>query len=248
METISLILQAADLTIKWSQRGEPTPLNPELDRKLSAISSELSSMLDKQDQSITREIYSGFEAIRDAVTTENPETQSNYLGFAEQSLLRNTALNRSLATDGKPNQYWIGLAHYGLALICAIREDERIAVRHVIRMFREDPRTARNLYVPKVYETLFASECQDLRDLNVRVHEVITRGLLHWQLEHGLAAIQQDCPANLVDINVYRAEIGPGAPSYRVVLSASRNELDEALEKTIDTRCIVIAQRYLREV
>lgn len=117
-----------------------------LNQRLSAIEKHLSELIKKQDQMITREIKSAFDAINDSLTTENERTREKRLDFAEDNLLKNTRLDIALETDDKPNGYWICLANFGLSFVCGIRNDAIIGIKHLIKSFEADAVLAREIY------------------------------------------------------------------------------------------------------
>ena len=115
------------------------------------------------DQQITREILGAYEALANSVEATGEGTRHRYLDFAEQSFLKNTNLNPSLTTAGKPNSYYIALAYLGLSSICLVRDESRLAVRFVYSAFRFDPNECRSNHVPEVYEAAFKDHCTDIQ-------------------------------------------------------------------------------------
>jgi len=130
--------------------------------KLTGINSKLNELLKKSDQLIFREILSAFDALNDAISTNNEQTRKIRLDFAEKTLLNNTNLDISLDTAGFSNSYLVALVNYGLAFVCSLREDQLIASRHLIKMFEVSPRTARKELAPEIYEKLFKQKCEEI--------------------------------------------------------------------------------------
>jgi hypothetical protein len=118
----------------------------------------------KLDQLITREIHSGFSAIEDATSTVNEETRQIRLRFAEEQLLKNTHLDSNLQTGGRKNNYWMAHSHHGLMNICLIRGDDKIAHKHLLSIFECDPRLARTILAPEIWEKVFQPECKNIYD------------------------------------------------------------------------------------
>lgn len=128
-------------------------------KKLTERESKLSLLLQKSDQSILREIRAAFQALCDATVTQNPGTKERLLTLAETNLYNNTELDKSLKTGGYPNSYWMAEAHYGLAIIYALRRDDKMVARHLLRIFLVDPRQGRKELVPELYEEMFKPNC-----------------------------------------------------------------------------------------
>jgi hypothetical protein len=130
-----------------------------LSKRLDAIESALDRLARKADQLILREIKAAYEAIRVALTTDCDETREARLRFAEEHLLKNTSLDPSLETAGQPNAHWMALAHHGLALICARRDDQATAARHLLEMFVAAPREARRSLAPRLFTRCLKPRC-----------------------------------------------------------------------------------------
>lgn len=122
----------------------------------------LNLLSQKIDQLVTREIYAGFSSIKDAIDTTNAETKQLRLRFAEEQLLKNTHLDPELKTGSRKNSYWMAQSHYGLMNICLIREDSKIAYKHLLSIFRYDPRLARTKLIPEIWEKIFKPECKEI--------------------------------------------------------------------------------------
>ncbi len=140
-------------------RGVDNRKAEELNGRLDHIQSQLESLIKKSDQLILREIKSAFDAIADSFLSDNAETKAIRSSFAEECLLRNTRLDPALTTAGQPNTYWIALANYGLAHLCILRNDRKIAGRHLLRMFIADPHNARLNMAPYIYDAVFKPRC-----------------------------------------------------------------------------------------
>lgn len=114
------------------------------------------------DQQVTREILGAFEAMTNAAEAVHDSTRERYLRFAEETLLRNTNLNPHLQTADKPNSEYIALVYSGLSSICLLREEQRLALKHILQAFRFDPKNCRAQYAPQVFDTCFREHCEDL--------------------------------------------------------------------------------------
>jgi hypothetical protein len=127
----------------------------------------------KFDQLITREIHGGLDAINDAASSSNDETKHIRLRFAEEQLLKNTQLDPKLETAGKRNGYWMAQSHQGLMNICLLRDDGKIANKHLLSMFECDPHLARTKLAPEVWKQIFEPECQQIYDWYKKEQEKI---------------------------------------------------------------------------
>lgn len=122
--------------------------------KLTMIEKNISVMLKKQDQLVTREIKAAFDAINDLLISNSEETIKQRLIFAENNLLKNTRLNTELTTEEKSNKYWISLSNIGLSFVCGLRNDIVIGVRHILKSFEANPQIAREIF-PEFYNIVF---------------------------------------------------------------------------------------------
>jgi len=129
---------------------------------ISQINSKLDALNEKIDQMITRELKSAFDAIDDALESSNKETKEIRLRYAEEHLLKNTRINPSLSSEGRENYKWIALANFGLAYICIMRHDHKIAARHFLRTFLYDPHIARTELLPDIYTAVFEPKCSEI--------------------------------------------------------------------------------------
>jgi hypothetical protein len=117
--------------------------NPELIAKAAKVSLEclevivkciadrqtnLKLLIQKTDQMILREIDAAFDALNEARNAPRASSFRNRrLTFAENKFLINTNLNKTLSTGNHPNTYWMAQAHYGLAVVCALRSEQKMA-------------------------------------------------------------------------------------------------------------------------
>ena len=148
MITEKLILDAVKLSLDAYKKDE--------------IVNTLNKIESKLDQMISREIKSSYDAISDALVTNNEITKSKRLDFAEDNLLKNTNLDPALKTGNIENIHLIALAHYGLAFVCTLRGDSAIAARHLLHIYEIAPSIARKELVPLIYENVLKDECSSI--------------------------------------------------------------------------------------
>lgn len=140
------------------------PLTEIMKERLIEQTAAIGLLSQKIDQLITREIHAGLSAIQDATSTTNEETKQIRLRFAEEQLLKNTQLDFKLETGGKKNGYWMAQSHLGLVNICLVREDSKIAHKHLLSIFVCDPRLARTKLAPEIWKKIFKPECKKVYD------------------------------------------------------------------------------------
>lgn len=154
----------------------------ELLDKVRDISSKVNEILAYCEQDILREIYSAYDAIITAEITENSQTKALRLNYAENQLLKNTQLNRSLSTADHPNTYWVALSNFGLVIICILREDRDTAFIHLLKTFEADPHFARSELAPTTYKLLFAETIdQGLQEFYTSSLKEIEHKDYHWE-------------------------------------------------------------------
>jgi hypothetical protein len=149
------------------------PLTEIMRERLVEQTAAIGVLSQKVDQLITREIYAGLSAIKDATSTTNEETKQIRLRFAEEQLLRNTQLDFKLETGGKKNGYWMAQSHQGLMNICLARGDSKIAHKHLLSIFECDPHLARTKLAPEIWGKIFKPECKKVYDWFNEEHEKI---------------------------------------------------------------------------
>lgn len=135
----------------------------------------LSKIQTSLDQLVFRELIAAYESLNDALVTDNQETKMNRLHFAEQNLLKNTGLNPALSTSNIPNSRLMASAHFGLAVICSLRDDDVMAATHFLRVYRSDPNYARIILLPNIYSELFKPKCSDLFAWYEKEKEIILK-------------------------------------------------------------------------
>ncbi len=242
--TVKLVLTASKLVIESSKRNE-------IIGRLNAIQSTL-------DQLILREIKSAYEAISDALVTTSEQTKNVRLNYAEESLLKNTNLDPTLKTGDFHNNYLMALANYGLAFVCMLRNDEQIAAKHLLRSYKFDPRTARTILTPSLYEDVFKPKCSDVfkwyteRTLEISQNEcsfrVIggkTMAVALWVGGVGYAlAAKQGAAARAVHTEAAKIWDNSNPAHYRI---GDMEDLVLELEIKLDDRCREIALDFLSE-
>ena len=244
--TLNIIIKIIDIT--------PRSIEALIKKNaLSEINSKLDTVIAKQDQQILSELKSAFDAIEDAINTSNDVTRSQRLNYAENTFLPNTRLDASLKTAGKPNNYWIALANYGLASACHLRGDEGTAVTHLLRMFEAEPRYARTALAPKLYQEFFRPRCREVLDWATKKTAEITSSkflarVAMARLGHGTAA-GLFLLLSPVNVGFLGPCYGRVKEAFKVSPEKYREaalfELNEQLEKKLDDRCKAIATSLL---
>jgi hypothetical protein len=160
-ETVDLIIKLASLSSGAS--------------KAKALNAKMSEIKSTIDDLVLREIKSAYDCIQDAIDTDNNKTREARFRAAEDNLLKNTRLSPERSTGRYSNTYLIALSHFGLAVICALRGDQKISARHILNLYTSEPRLARNKIAPDVYQELFLPKCSDL----LRLHQQQIDELAH---------------------------------------------------------------------
>jgi hypothetical protein len=132
-----------------------------LNQKLQNIEKKLNELIKKNDQLITREIKASYESINDALLTSNVQTRVRRLDFAEDNLLKNIRLNPALSAEDKPNSYWICLSHFGLSIICTLRDDTYISCKHILHAFEYDGTLSKEI-LPEFYSEMLEKRVKEL--------------------------------------------------------------------------------------
>ena len=243
--TIELVLKASKLVIESSKRDE-------ILGRLNTIQSTL-------DQLILREIKSAYEAISDALVTNNEQTKNVRLNYAEESLLKNTSLDPALKTGEFYNAYLMALAHYGLAFVCVLRKDNQIAAKHLLRTYKFDPNISRTKLTPILFEEIFKPKCSNVfewydkraleisrNDCSLRVMAGKAAAVTSWV---GMVAVGFAVPAArgaaMQANNVAGKLWNSSTPEhYRI---GDMEDLEKELELKLDDRCREIALDFLSE-
>jgi len=121
--------------------------------RLKKISSDLDSLTKSVDELYLREIRSAFESLSDAYITKNDQTKNIRLRFAEESLLKNSNLDKTLTIGDYPSTNLMALSHYGLSIVCHLRNDNQMALKHILQTYKYSPRLASTELFPEFYET-----------------------------------------------------------------------------------------------
>ena len=218
--TIELVLKASKLVIESSKRDE-------ILGRLNTIQSTL-------DQLILREIKSAYEAISDALVTNNEQTKNVRLNYAEESLLKNTSLDPALKTGEFYNAYLMALAHYGLAFVCVLRKDNQIAAKHLLRTYKFDPNISRTKLTPILFEEIFKPKCSNAAAVTSWVGMVA----VGFAVPAARGAAMQ---ANNVAGKLWNSST---PEHYRI---GDMEDLEKELELKLDDRCREIALDFLSE-
>lgn len=210
------------------------------------------------DQLILREIDSAFDAIGDALITQNEQTRVIRLNYAEENLLRNTSLDSSLTTGNYKNIYLITLAHYGLAFVCSLRGDRVIAAKHLIRCYKFDSHVSRTELTPMLFEKFFKPKCSDIFEWYQRRLEAISRNPCAVRVMGG-KAVAAAAFVGALAAGLAFGQLGAAHAGRREAQqmwnnsTASRYQLKDRdnaytqLELKVDNRCREIALELLSE-
>lgn len=223
-------------------------------KSISSIDNDLNMLHAKSDQIIIREIKSAFDAINDALNSNNKLTRETRLKFAEEFLLKNTRLNPALETEGRGNHIWIALSNFGLAYICYLRYDQRLAARHLLKVFVDAPRMARKELAKDVFESIFEPNCRDI-NFEIERNKHIENKRKQLDIENpegivlqsavlGVAMVVGEClPFGWGDDYKNFAE-NKSVKLYKNILDTILPE-DEKYERLIDERCSKLALAHL---
>ncbi|MGB9940497.1 hypothetical protein [Methanosarcina sp.] len=140
------------ITYKCLAHGTAVLNNLKNHERLKKIISDLDSLIKTVDELYLREIRAAFESLSDAYITKNMETKGIRLHFAEKNLLKNSNLDKNLIIGGYPSTHLMALAHYGLSIICHLRNDDNIALKHILQTYRYSPKLARTELFPEFYD------------------------------------------------------------------------------------------------
>jgi hypothetical protein len=167
-----IIIQATKFAIEWAGSLARHRQMEKIASELSDVSSKIDVVQQQLGQLILREVRAAFDALEDAQRTTNVGTAMARLRFAEDSFLKNTRLDPGVMFGGVKPTIIMAMAHQGLAAICALRHDDEMAERHLLRLFMVDPRLARTELNPGLYDALFLPKCEDIyEDYNRRDSE-----------------------------------------------------------------------------
>lgn len=123
------------------------------------VPGEVKKINAKLDQDITRKMTSGYESIGFAL---KPNRDREYikqdLEVAREYLQDCLHLSRELETNGVPNDYIMGTAHYGLAIVYNLKGDRDRTSYHLFNAFKAAPSIAYKLS-PGIYDLFFKSHC-----------------------------------------------------------------------------------------
>ncbi|CAM6085489.1 unnamed protein product [Calypogeia fissa] len=107
------------------------------------------------DQAILANLDWGIDSLEEAITTNNDETKVARLDHAEKMLQICALLDCKSVTAGVPNCYLSAWAHFNLAFVWKLRDNDRKAANHMLEMFLVDPCYSRVDFVPYLWEHLF---------------------------------------------------------------------------------------------
>lgn len=131
-------------------------------RNAKQLIHKLDTMSAKIDLLYIREVKSAFEALADAYDSDNAETVRKRLEFAEDNLLRNTCLDPKMDIGDSTGSELMAMAHFGLAIICRFRDDNRLVVKHLLKVFYLEPKLAMEEIAQDFYHQALEPECQIL--------------------------------------------------------------------------------------
>ena len=241
-------------------------------KRIADTQSKLTLLLQKTDQIILRDIAAAFEALKDANATRVRSTRNRLLTLAETNFYNNTKLDKTLKTGDHPNTYWMAQAHYGLAVLYALRSDGKMASRHTLQSFVADARQARLELAPELYESMFVPQCRDVfawhkSEVDRIAHDDFASKIrTNHILAGGWAVVGVGAGIGLATAGTFIPGLGP-APGIQAVLgsvgSANRmwdegtvanfrfeavNALDVERESRIDAKCLELALRALAQI
>lgn len=238
---ISLLLELSKLS------GEALK-EREVAERLARIQSGL-------DELLLRELRSAYDALGDALISQNAQTQSIRLGYAEESLLRNSNLDPTRRTGQYENKSIMALAHFGLAHICALRSDSPLAAKHLLKVFALDPREARTRLAPEVFREVFLPKCADITTWYDQSLAAINRDSFAWHVfgrkasavaigaSAVLGAIAAGLARQRVPPTVFRAfERTLNDSNPEEFRKAARERLRDEHENRLDAKCREVAQ------
>ncbi|CAM6091631.1 unnamed protein product [Calypogeia fissa] len=107
------------------------------------------------DQAILANLDWGIDSLEEAITTNNDETKVARLDHAEKMLQICALLDCKSVTAGVPNCYLSAWAHFNLAFVWKLRDNDRKAANHMLEMFLVDPCCSRVDFAPYLWEHLF---------------------------------------------------------------------------------------------
>jgi hypothetical protein len=128
--TVRLVLRAGELT------PEDMPTQIEM------IFSSMGQLVRPGSPDALQRLHAGFAALFEAVRLDE-FTREMKLDFALGAFGHAIGLDPAGFTGGRPNPYWIALAHLGLACVEAMRGSEENAARNLLQIYLVEPRTAR---------------------------------------------------------------------------------------------------------
>jgi hypothetical protein len=159
---LAAVATVGGLLISAARFGKSVLDSQKTGEELTAIKGILLELRKQNDQAITREIKSAFEAISDANFSNNEAENHRLLEYAGNKFLLNTGLEPTLETAGHPNSYWIAISYYGLAYISFLQKDEKLVWRRLLKVFISDPRLARTTLLPDFYNGYLKKQCSDI--------------------------------------------------------------------------------------
>lgn len=226
-------------------------------KSITVIDNNLNILNAKSDQVITKEIKSAFDAINDALYSNNNLSRENRLKFAEVFLLKNTRLNPTLETEGRGNNIWIAFSNFGLSYICFLRNDQRLAARHLLKVFVDAPRMARKELAKDIFESIFEPNCRDINFDIERRKQIENKnklmdienpeGFIIQSAVLGAAIFVGEClPFGWGDNCKDYAE-EKSAELYKNIIDTFLPD-DERYERLIDERCSKLAQSHLENL
>jgi hypothetical protein len=242
-------------------------------KRIADRQSKLTLLLQKTDQMILREIAAAFEALNDAKNaTRIRSTRNRLLTLAENNFRNNTNLDKTLKTGDHPNTYWMAQAHYGLAVVCALRSEEKMASDRILRSFIADARQARLELAPELYESMFVSQCRDIfawhksKADRIAHNDFASKIRTHQILAGGWAVVGVGAGIGLAAAGTFIPGVGPAAGVQTVVGSLDSADkmwhgatvenyridalkaLDVERESRIDAKCVELALRALAQI
>lgn len=198
-------------------------------QQISTIVKKIDKLTDKLDKARLQKLHSSFVALDDALETENMETKKIRLKYAENALQEYTALDRYEKIGEHDGNYWMAQANFGLYLATTLRKDDRQAIKHLMRAFKADPRTARQEMCPEFYQKIFKPCCKEVDDWYHKSLEAINRNdfsnRVFWQ-QTGIVTLAGVGAIALVAAAMLQPQVSRSAS---FALKSGKGNLDEIL-------------------
>jgi hypothetical protein len=108
-----------------------------------------------------RQMKSAFETFRDHLTNSNQIIQESRISFAEE-IFQTNSQPYSQAQEDELDTRLLAYAHFGLGSIAWLHDDYTGTLRQLLNAFVCEPRLARKMLAPRLYEVLFRPQIQEL--------------------------------------------------------------------------------------